>query len=252
MLYKFFSSTTAQETVSRLCQILDENTLWASDPTTFNDPFECKVVLDLNASKEVRHTKYFQDNQKASEAEFECWDAGLSQSKWSVEQETRQQILRTFGLACFTRNWNNELLWSHYARNHTGFCISYDEELIRGWSEVHGALDVAYLQDAPVFKFFEETPDDFVRKVIFSKSKSWAYEEEFRVLFGGSGLRILPSATILEVTLGCRASHELRNEARKRLGKAGYEIFQAAELPAQFRLSRHSIKAKEFVMTSHF
>ncbi|MDD2801907.1 MAG: hypothetical protein PHE96_10645 [Methylococcales bacterium] len=37
MLYKFFSGTTAQENVDRLCQILDKNTLWASDPTTFHD-----------------------------------------------------------------------------------------------------------------------------------------------------------------------------------------------------------------------
>ncbi len=252
MLYKFFSGTTAQETVDRLCQILDKNTLWTSDPTTFNDPFECKVVLDLNARKEVRRARFLHDNKEASEAEFERWDAGLNRSKWYVEQETRQKILRKCGLACFTRDWNNELLWSHYARNHTGFCISYDEALIRGWSEVHGSLDVAYLEDAPVFRFFEETPDDFYRKVIFSKSKSWEYEKEFRLLFHDSGLKILPSATILEVTLGCRASNELRNEARKRLGNAGCEIFQVAEVLDKFRLSRDRIDVKSFVMTSHF
>lgn len=252
MLYKFFSCPTVQETVDRLSQILDRNTLWASDPTTFNDPFECKVVLDLNAVKEVRRARFLNDNKGASEVEFERWDAGLIRSKWYVEQETRKGILGSCGIACFTRDWNNELMWSHYAKNHTGFCVGYDEAVIRGWSEVRGALEVAYLEEAPVFRFFEETPDEFVRKAIFCKSKSWEYESEFRLLFDDSGLKTLPSGTILEVTLGCRASGELREEARGRLGTTSVEILQAAEIPANFRLSRDRIETGRFSMTSHF
>lgn len=252
MIYKFFSCTTAQETVDRFCGILDKNTLWAADPTSFNDPFECKVVLDLNAEKEVRRARFLHDNKGASEDEFETWDAGLNTSRWSVEQETRRGILQSYGIACFTRDWNNHLLWSHYARNHTGFCIGYDERLIRGWSDVCGSGDIEYLNKAPVFRFFEETPNEFARKVLFSKSECWKYENEVRLLFDDSGLKTLPSGTILEATLGCRASSELRHEARRRLGSTGFEMFQAAENLDEYRLSRHRVEADVFVMTSHF
>lgn len=252
MLYKFYSCNTPQETVDRLCEILDGNTLWASDPTTFNDPFECKFVLDLNAVKEVRRARYLNDNKESSDVDFEDWDRGLNRSKWYVEQETRQQILRSCGIACFTRDWNNELLWSHYARSHTGFCIGYSEAVIRGWSEVVESHDVAYLEESPVFRFFEDSPGEFARKVVFSKSKRWEYESEVRLQFSDSGLKILPSGTILEVTLGCRASNELRKEASRRLGSTGLEFFQAAEIPSKYRLSRHHIEANRSFMTSHF
>lgn len=252
MLYKFFSCNSAQEMVDRLCQILDGVTLWSSDPTTFNDPFECKFVLDLNAEKEVRRRRYLHDNKHASDRDFEQWDSGLNTSKWYVEQETRQSILRSHGIACFTRDWNNELLWSHYARNHTGFCVGYDEDVIRSWSEVVESHDVAYLEDSPVFRFFQDSPDEFIRKVVFSKSKRWEYENEVRLLFDTLGLKKLPSGAILELTLGCRAPQELRAEARRRLGSAGLEIFQAGEIPSKYLLSRHRIEENIFVMTSHF
>lgn len=252
MLYKFFSCNTAQETVDRFRQIVDENTLWASDPTTFNDPYECKFVLDLNVEKEVRRARYFKDNTGASDEAFEAWNNGLDRSKWYVEQQTRQHILQSCGIACFTRGWNNELLWSHYAKNHTGFCIGYNEAVIRSWSEVVESNDVAYLEEAPVFKFFEESPDEFSRKAVFSKSKSWEYENEFRLIFNNSGLKTLPNGAILEVILGCRASNMLRGEARRRLGTSGFEIYQAAEILTNYRLSRHLVETNIVAMTSHF
>src|ERR1700731_4449263 len=30
------------------------------------------------------------------------------------------------GLLCFSRNWDNLLLWSHYAASHTGLCLGFD------------------------------------------------------------------------------------------------------------------------------
>jgi hypothetical protein len=38
----------------------------------------------------------------------------------------RAQLRKEIGLLCFSRSWDNLLLWSHYAASHTGFCLGFD------------------------------------------------------------------------------------------------------------------------------
>jgi hypothetical protein len=252
MLYKFFSCPNAEDVTSRFQQILDNNELWIADPTTFNDPFECKVVLDLAAAEETRRARYFRDNPNANDAEFTRWNDGLDDSKWYVENSVREGILRSHGITCFTRDWKNELFWAHYGRSHTGFCVGFDEQKLRQWPEVAGAGNVSYLQQAPVFRFFHDDPSEFAAKVMFSKSAYWAYEEEFRLVFHSTGLKKLPEGAIVEITLGCRAPAMLRAEARKRLANSAVKRYQAGEVLADYKLDRTIIEANIFTMTSHF
>ena len=54
------------------------------------------------------------------------------------------------GLLCFSRNWDNLLLWSHYANSHAGICLGFDipddsaHEL-----EVHYQPNVIQIQKRP-------------------------------------------------------------------------------------------------------
>lgn len=252
VLYRFYSAADTATLIDRLRQLVDDNALWASDPRTFNDPFEFKIVLDLNAETDVRHARYFLDNPKRSEEDFEVWNRSMDRQKWYVEQEARAGVLGTHGIVCLTKRWDHELLWAHYGKHHTGFCVGFDREAMAGWSEHVVMRDVQYLDDAPVFKFFTESPDDFVRKTVFSKSSAWSYEEEVRLLFEGSGLRSLPSGAVKEVTLGCRAPSGLRNLANAYYGAAPFPLYQAAERLDRFRLTRNLIDPKVATMTSHF
>lgn len=252
MLYKFFSCSSDEEITARFLQILDMHELWIADPTTFNDPFECKVVLDLAATEETRRTRYFSDNPNSSDAEFTRWNEGLITSKWYVENSVRNKILRSHGISCFTRNWQNELFWAHYGRNHTGFCVGFDEQKLREWPEVAKSGNVTYRQNAPAFRFFHDDPAEFDAKVMFSKSACWAYEEEFRLVFDRSGLRRLPEGAVVEITLGCRAPARLRAEARNKLANSAVELYQAGEVFADYRLDRTKIERDVFTMTSHF
>src|SRR5260370_34750674 len=33
---------------------------------------------------------------------------------------------KTKAILCFSRNWDNLLLWSHYGASHTGICLGFD------------------------------------------------------------------------------------------------------------------------------
>jgi Protein of unknown function (DUF2971) len=252
LLYKFFAEPKSEET-KYLSGILSSQEIHASNPYKFNDPFEFKVALDLDADEDTHRRHFLKAKSGATEAEFQSWRRGLPAAKWSIEQETRAALLGTVGVACFTRNWNNELLWAHYAKNHTGFCVGFDEEALTSWGEVTGFGDVVYTKDVPVFNPFKQHKDDFARMAMFHKSLAWSYEEEYRLLFSKSGMVRLPGEAIREIIIGCRAPANLRERARAFAGEAVEPVvFQAAEDLRKFTFSREVMVQSRIVMTSHF
>ncbi|WP_408583049.1 DUF2971 domain-containing protein [Paraburkholderia tropica] len=177
----------------------------------------------------------------------------MYQSRWHTEQTARHLLLQSFGVACFTRDWNNELFWAHYAKNHTGFCVGFDEDVLTSWADVVDFGDIAYINNAQTFKVFFDGERELLRKVVFHKSINWAYEREFRLLFNRPGAFSLPGGAIREVILGCRAPYELRAKARKHLDDAkGPVIYQAIESLREYRISRERIEHNVFTMTSQF
>lgn len=76
----------------------------------------------------------------------------------------------TTGLLCFSKNWTNPVLWSHYANKHKGICLGFDlrRSTVR---EVH------YLQK-PFRLCLAEAQD----RLPFAKADYWSYEEEIRRL----------------------------------------------------------------------
>src|ERR1035441_3016297 len=38
----------------------------------------------------------------------------------------KAETARDYGLLCFSEEWNNILLWSHYADQHRGVCLGFD------------------------------------------------------------------------------------------------------------------------------
>src|SRR5260221_8529019 len=43
--------------------------------------------------------------------------------QWLVGE--RSKIGKSFGLLCFSKQWQNFLLWTHYAEGHRGLCLGF-------------------------------------------------------------------------------------------------------------------------------
>jgi len=41
-------------------------------------------------------------------------------------RQMKERINESKGLICFSRQWNNPLLWGHSAEKHTGICMGFD------------------------------------------------------------------------------------------------------------------------------
>lgn len=38
----------------------------------------------------------------------------------------KRNIARQHGVVCFSKNWSNPVIWSHYADKHRGICLGFD------------------------------------------------------------------------------------------------------------------------------
>ncbi len=73
-------------------------------------------------------------------------------------------------------------MWSHYAKNHTGFCIAYEHEKFKR-SNLYGAAgEVTYTDYYPKIDPINEhgIKEMFIES--HTKASEWSYEKEFRLV----------------------------------------------------------------------
>lgn len=87
-------------------------------------------------------------------------------------------------ITCFSENNDNILMWAHYAKNHTGFCIEYDLTLPQFSDFVQDLYPVFYTNKP--YKHFENETDlysySFLLLTFLTKYKDWSYEKEWRFI----------------------------------------------------------------------
>jgi len=166
-----------------ISELANQN-VWFSSVNDFNDPFE--VILD-------RFTPVLTNGYSGS-SEY------LSTPETKQLHEMLKDIFTTLGLLCFTTKNNNTLMWSHYADSHKGFCIEYERDPTNDfWKQVEPVNYVSTVKpilelvteifDIKLFKSkpvnperFPQLIDTLIKKSIYCKDKSWAYENEWRFM----------------------------------------------------------------------
>ena len=111
---------------------------------------------------------------------FELLSGNLNDASLRAAIESFKDAFdRTKGILCFSRNWKNPLLWSHYADKHRGICLGFD-------------LNDFYAQEVKYHNNrldFDETKNvkyagisAYVLDSLRTKYSHWQYEEEVRAL----------------------------------------------------------------------
>jgi len=74
-------------------------------------------------------------------------------------------------MLCFSLDWQNPLLWSHYADRHRGLALGFDvnEEKLK---------PVSYVETRPILK---EIDIVVANSLLFTKYVDWHYEREARI-----------------------------------------------------------------------
>jgi hypothetical protein len=151
----------------------------------------------------------------------------------NLRERRHRNVLRDFrnaydthtGLLCFSANWTNPVLWSHYGSKHTGICLGFDlgRDLAR---------QVRY-EDKRILESLGDAPnpltldEELQEALLCTKFHHWQYEEEIRVFVkledmlkeGGLHFRTFDSSLQLaEVILGPQCTLSL--ESVRRLTRA--------------------------------
>jgi hypothetical protein len=77
----------------------------------------------------------------------------------------------TYGVLCFSKTWENPVIWSHYADRHRGIALGFD---------INSAMakEVTYTETRPPFCKADEPT---LPTLLYTKHRDWQYEQEVRV-----------------------------------------------------------------------
>lgn len=175
----------------RIERIFNDRRLYFSSPSDFNDPWDCrpcfgKAKSDEEAEKIIAwfvrsaklHTPHIPEEEhvrRAAElrANRPLLDSIVDQATTDIGKVTAAQ----YRVYCLTRHPDSELMWSHYARSHTGVCLEFSVKN----ALVCAAMPIDYLGDYPILNITANSIDANLLP-LFTKSAVWGYEDEFRLV----------------------------------------------------------------------
>jgi hypothetical protein len=111
---------------------------------------------------------------------FELLSPNFKKRVRQIIRKFKDETNSTTGLLCFSRNWTNPVLWSHYAARHTGICLGFDLRRTL-------AHRVHYRAERLVAELAEDVDPGALdpglkKKLLCTKFRHWNYEGEYRVV----------------------------------------------------------------------
>ncbi len=119
----------------------------------------------------------------------------------------KDKLAREYGLLCFSEDWTDPVLWTHYGARHKGICLGFDVPA--------GLAEKVQYQENRIVVEGAKIDEPLERKLLTTKYKSWQYEKEWRVPVllkdaiieeGINFERIGDRIHLAEVILGARCS----------------------------------------------
>lgn len=172
-------------------------------PAKFNDPFDCKIYVQGP-----------NDDPDANEYASGFMNSLHREDTW---------------ITCLTKNFDNILMWSHYAADHTGICVEFQ-------MLTNNILKVDYKENYPVFDlsvYNVDAIDDMPKekliemgKMFFArKSTLWEYEQEYRYVTSNTSniveeenyVPLQGFANITSIICGCEMKAETVLEIKQLL-----------------------------------
>lgn len=220
--------------------IFNNQELWFALPKSLNDPFECP----------------FDDDEVKKEL-AKC--PQMSEHRIDEVASELKGAFKLLGVCSFSRARKNQLMWSHYANEHKGFCIGFNKRLLLESHRDSIALDVNYQSAQPsaleLISGFEVNPisnslEGNINHSVFSdlirtKYTYWSYERETRIILPQSCALKFPHKALRSVALGLRAEGsevERLLEILKQKQWKHVKVYQAEKVKGQFALHFNEIK----------
>ena len=171
---------------------LKNQQLYFSDPRLFNDPFDSSIgcIFEDITEEEFSLLHSHNRNNYPNESKFikEYGDTPSEKFKSFIRpiledefKKATDQFFNKNGVTCFSESNDEILMWSHYAKSHTGFCLEFDTSI----EPFNKARKVEYQTGFPSInpaKAFLDPDSSEALKLALTKYKKWEYEKEWRLV----------------------------------------------------------------------
>ena len=218
-------------------KILENRELWFARPDSLNDPFECP---------------FEPDQLFLGLSQFDSLEPNIKEKAKTIALNT----FNSMGICAFSRARKNQLMWSHYANEHKGFCIGFNEDLLTQNNEQIRAIDVEYQSKLPrsqILKSFNMPDENSIESkidrtaynsIIGTKYTYWKYERERRLVIPKSKALSFSSKAVVSIAFGLRMPETNKKALRKLLDGNDWKHvkwFQGQKSTGKFALDFHKI-----------
>ncbi len=138
-------------------------------------------------------------------------DIKKKQSEIHEQEKQIQKIMdQNFAVGCLTTDYRNNLMWSHYADGHKGFCIEYD---FKDLKNINNLLPVAYSTDRPsiplecIYNNSKDMNTEVTKALyiaLLTKDNIWEYENEWRIIISATEGKNIEMPPISAIYLGAQ------------------------------------------------
>ncbi|WJV22257.1 MULTISPECIES: DUF2971 domain-containing protein [Pseudomonas] len=261
---------------------LERNSVYFSKYTDFNDPFEFSTPFpDLYKmyTRAADGVDRLYEEGKLTQADHQhlkqvCQSIVLdgNNGKDEIHKKIREKMTNT-GVYSMSEVNDEILMWSHYADNHRGFCIGFDD-LHKSMEIAPKVMPVNYINEytdlsdpqivldfySKMFYKYKNLPErkwlkkyETLKKiytryddekmavaVLTDKYIKWGYEKEFRLICEHStGLKRHTPKCIKTITFGLRTSNEDKERIMKICQnslKSHVKFYRTDTVPGLFKL----------------
>jgi hypothetical protein len=212
-LYKY-ESLSVQSLIN-----LKTQTVYFAPPSGFNDPYDCALKAqiaeptdsEIQALRETYLAKDWPEHvkEKLEETSLEELKPALYRAARNASEQIIENFILSRGVSCFSEVNDELLMWAHYADKYTGFCLEFstNNELF------DKARKVDYVENMPklnIKSIYADGERDEMMNLFCTKSKSWGYEKEWRVIHGKAGTAYTyPREVLTGVYFGPNMSFEV-------------------------------------------
>jgi len=208
--------------VESAVRIINDKALWFSSPKQFNDPFDCNIsLLDFKPDRAII-TEIINDKVPANRAIRRKEIMKNRRSPHRIVNQATEQVQKLFyqsGVCCFSAVNENILMWSHYADNHSGICLGFDQAIaetatLASW--------VDYQTKFSTINFWRGE-GQAIAHLLFTKAHDWHYEQEIRLTKTlGCGKSAFDIMHLTEIIFGLRTPPDEVTKVKELVRSCGY------------------------------
>jgi hypothetical protein len=222
--------------------VLNNMAFWFTKPNSLNDPFDCKIPFDnritiADLKKFLpKYQRYIGLSRKQAENKIQQVIAnGQIDRKfariWSGVLKQANEALKNSGVFCLSECKDSILMWSHYTKNHKGFCVEFERSPDNDLGDYEKTRKVRYVSEYPIINPLDSKAYDFK---FFRKAKDWKYEKEWRLLYQRGNIAIPLKIKVTAIIFGLNLTKQQKIAIKKIMPNIQYR--QCTKASNQFGL----------------